>query len=106
MTTRKHSTLGVAGLTMLALLLGACSTTSTTRTAGQTIDDATVTARVKAALIEDPTTKAYQIDVDTYRQTVKLSGFVDTEASRERAGDIARRTDGVRSVDNDLTVKR
>jgi osmotically-inducible protein OsmY len=91
----------VAGL-VLALSSG-CS--STPRTVGQTIDDATVTARVKAALIEDPQTKAYQIDVDTYQQAVKLNGFVDSEAARVRASAVARGVDGVKSVDNDLTVK-
>jgi osmotically-inducible protein OsmY len=99
------NTFATRALTTGALLVALAACTSTPRSAGETIDDATVTARVKTALIADPTTKAYQINVDTYRQTVKLSGFVDSAEAKARAAEVARGTDGVRSVDNDLTVK-
>ena len=84
-------------------LATACS--STPHTGQHTTYEPSLTPRVKTALIEDPQTKAYQINVDTYQQTVKLSGFVDTDGARARATTVARGVEGVKSVDNDLTVK-
>jgi osmotically-inducible protein OsmY len=74
-------------------------------TAGRVIDDSVITAKVKSALIADSTTKAYQIEVETYRGTVQLSGFVDSADSRRRAGEIARGVEGVNSVKNSLEVR-
>ncbi|MGD9945709.1 MAG: BON domain-containing protein [Burkholderiaceae bacterium] len=76
------------------------------RTAGQVVSDASITAKVKAALIGDETTKARQINVDTSRGVVKLTGSVDTQAAADRAVQIAQATEGVNSVQNQLTVKR
>ncbi len=63
------------------------------------------TASVKSALIADPVTKAHQIDVETFKGTVQLNGFVDTAASKERATTVAKSTKGVTAVRNNLTVK-
>ena len=63
------------------------------------------TGRVKSALIADPVTKAHQIDVETFKGTVQLNGFVDTAASKERATEVAKSTKGVTAVRNNLTVK-
>ncbi|HEX9772941.1 MAG TPA: BON domain-containing protein [Steroidobacteraceae bacterium] len=75
-------------------------------TAGQVIDDGTVTASVKAKLIDDSTTKAYQINVETQKGVVQLTGFVDSTASKTRAGELARSVDGVAEVRNDLEIRQ
>jgi hyperosmotically inducible protein len=75
-------------------------------TAGQVIDDVTVTASVKAKLAEDSTTKAHQINVETQKGVVQLAGFVDSTTARARAGELARSVDGVVSVRNDLEIRQ
>jgi hyperosmotically inducible protein len=77
---------------------------NTSATVGQDIDDSVVTVRVKAALVGDPDTKARQIGVETLRGVVQLSGFVATDAERDRAGAVATGISGVREVHNDLAV--
>ncbi len=93
----------VMALSLLAAT--ACASTRTQKTAGETIDDAVVTTRVKAALVDEPTTKARRIDVDTFRGIVQLNGFVETAAEKTTAGVVAKRTNGVREVRNNLNVK-
>jgi hyperosmotically inducible protein len=90
---------------VLSLAAVACASTHTRKSPGEAVDDSVTTGRVKAALIADPVTKAHQIDVDTYKGTVQLNGFVDTVASKERATDVAKHTKGVMAVHNNLTVK-
>ena len=90
---------------IMASTVVACTSTPTQQSTGQAIDDGVVTAKVKAKLIEDPVTKAHQIDVETFKGTVQLNGFVDTAASKERATEVARKQKGVTAVRNNLTVK-
>jgi hyperosmotically inducible protein len=90
----------------VALGLAACSQTRTQKTAGETIDDGVTTAKVKAALINDPVTKARQIDVEVYRGVVELGGFVATEEEKERATEVARSVNGVKDVKNNLQVRQ
>lgn len=75
-------------------------------TVGEVIDDSTVTARVKSALISDPATKAHQINVTTEGGIVQLGGFVDSAAEKSRAAEVARSVEGVRDVRNELDVKK
>ena len=77
-----------------ALLTVACSQT-----------DSGITTKVKSKLIADDDVKAYQIDVDTKDKIVTLKGQVDTEAAQARAVEIARTTDGVRNVVNNITLR-
>lgn len=89
---------------LLALLLvttcaGACG-----KTVGETIDDATITSRVKVALLDDPSTGGMRIDVDTFKGVVTLSGRVKSAAENQQAVAIARRTPGVKSVKSALQV--
>jgi len=86
-------------------LLAACSETATRESTGQYVDDAAITTKVKTALIRDESLKAFQIGVETYKQVVQLSGFVDTPQLAERAQQVASSVQGVRSVRNDLVVK-
>ena len=91
-------------LASAAFGLAGCVGTTSTRTAGETIDDSTLTARVKTALIGDERTKARQIDVDTYRGDVQLNGFVDSAAAKTAAASVAQNVDGVNKVTNNLQV--
>ncbi len=98
---------GFISALMIAVSLAAvsCASTTTSKSAGEQVDDSITTGRVKAALVADPTTKAHQIDVEVFKGVVQLNGFVDTAASKERAGDVAKGIKGVTSVRNNLTVK-
>jgi hyperosmotically inducible protein len=92
-------------LIAVSLATAACASTRTQKSPGEQVDDSVTTGRVKAALIADPVTKAHQIDVETFKGTVQLNGFVDTEASKDRAASVAKSTKGVTAVHNNLTVK-
>jgi hyperosmotically inducible protein len=76
-----------------------------TRNAGETVDNATTTGRIKSALIADTTVGVAKIDVDTANDVVTLTGEVDTDAQKARAEEIAKQTEGVTKVVNNLTVK-
>lgn len=73
--------------------------------AGQALDDATITARVKAALFAEPSLKALQINVDTSQGVVSLSGSVDSLQESNRAKELASSVEGVRIVENRLSLK-
>ncbi len=94
-----------AVMIIVSLAAVACASTRTTKSPGEQVDDSVTTGRVKAALIADPVTKAHQIDVETFKGTVQLNGFVDTSASKDRAAQVAKTTKGVMAVRNNLTVK-
>ena len=96
----------------LALALGACATdnskqqSGSSETAGQYVDDATVTAKVKTAIASDVGVKAASaVNVETYRGVVQLSGFADSDDPASRAASAAKKVNGVRSVKNDIRVK-
>jgi osmotically-inducible protein OsmY len=76
------------------------------QTAGEVVDDGVVTAKVKARLIDDPLTKAYQINVETFKGTVQLSGSVDSAEARSRATQLAKDVGGVKDVKNSLQVHK
>jgi len=83
----------------------ACASDGTQRSTGEYVDDKVVSAKVKTALINDPATKAYQIDVSTYEGVVQLSGFVDDRTAVSTAEQVAESVQGVRDVKNDLRVR-
>ena len=85
-------------------MASACSATRTQESAGEVIDDSVLTSKVKIALIDDPITKAGQINVETYRGVVQLGGFVDNTQQKEQATKVARSITGVKEVRNDLRV--
>lgn len=99
--------------TSLVLFLGAgamlfstgCAGTATRESTGEYIDNSAITTKVKSALAADEVVKAREINVDTFRGTVQLSGFVNTSAEKERAEQIASGVQGVREVRNNITVK-
>lgn len=91
---------------LLILALVACAPTPTREGTGEYIDDAVVTGKVKAALVADPELKATEINVETFRGTVQLSGFVSSPEHIQKAVEMARNIKGVRSVKNDMVVKQ
>jgi osmotically-inducible protein OsmY len=110
----KHKYRSVLILASAAVSLGAAgyagtaaaqAGTAAQRSAGETIDDGTLTARVKLALTGDERTKARQIDVETFRGDVQLNGFVDTAEAKSAAASIAKSVDGVTKVTNNLQVR-
>lgn len=90
---------------MLILTLVACAPTAKREGAGEYVDDALITTKVKAALAADPNVKATEVNVETFKGTVQLSGFVSSRDSIQKAIDIARGVSGVRGVKNDMVVK-
>jgi hyperosmotically inducible periplasmic protein len=89
----------------VALVLTATSARAADSSMGVKLDDAAVTAKVKAALIDNPATKARQINVDTSHGVVQLNGMVDSAAEKQAAADSAKMVMGVASVDNNLEVR-
>lgn len=72
---------------------------------GEYIDDTVVTTRVKAAIFNEPSLKSAEINVETYKGVVQLSGFVSSQAAINKAVDITRHVAGVVSVRNDMRLK-
>ena len=89
---------------LIAAFLG-CASTQKREGTGEYIDDSAITTKVKAAILNEPTLKVFQINVETFKGEVQLSGFVDSAQSVRRAGEVARSVHGVKSVKNDLIVK-
>ena len=89
---------------LIAVYLG-CASTPTRESTGEYIDDSTVTTKVKAAIFNDPSLKVFQINVETFKGEVQLSGSVDSDQIVNKAGEVARGVGGVKSVKNDLVVK-
>ena len=89
---------------MLATTLG-CASTSKQEGTGEYLDDSVITTKVKAAVFNEPSLKSAEINVETFKGKVQLSGFVNTEADINKAVEIARSVKGVTSVKNDMRVK-
>ncbi|PWF41912.1 BON domain-containing protein [Massilia glaciei] len=85
--------------------LGGCAATDTREGTGEYIDDTVITAKVKASIFNQPSLKATEINVETFKGVVQLSGFVRDAADASLAGTIARGIKGVTSVKNDIRVK-
>ena len=100
--TRKLASL--AGVVLMATALG-CASTSTTEGTGEYMDDTVITTKVKAAILEEPTLKSAEINVETFKGVVQLSGFVSSRTAIEKAVEVARRVEGVKSVKSDMIVK-
>ena len=91
-------------IALVTAFLG-CASTPTRESSGQYVDDSAITTKVKAAIFNDPSLKVFQINVETFKGEVQLSGFVDSGNSVKKAGEVARGVSGVRSVKNSLIVK-
>jgi osmotically-inducible protein OsmY len=85
-------------------MLGCASTSKTTGT-GEYIDDSVITTKVKAAIFNEPTLKSAEINVETFKGTVQLSGFVSDQADISKAVEVAKTVEGVKAVKNSMQVK-
>ena len=102
----KHTrAIALAVLTGLTLATSGCAVMRGQTDVGTYIDDRTITAAVKAKLIEDKTTGGLSINVDTLNGAVALSGFAKSAAEKQQAENIARSTKGVKEVRNNLVVR-
>jgi osmotically-inducible protein OsmY len=99
------SAITAAGLLCAGVPFLSCSSSRTHESTGEYVDDAAITTKVKAAILQDPELKTLQISVKTYKGVVQLSGFVDSKEMVGRAGEVAGKVSGVREVKNDLIVK-
>lgn len=91
-------------ISIFSLFLFACGT-SNYESAGEYLDSSATTTKVKARLVDQLGTSGFSIKVRTFKDIVQLSGFVDTLRVKQKAGLIAARTSGVRSVRNGIVVK-
>jgi osmotically-inducible protein OsmY len=85
--------------------LSACAGNSRQESTGGYVDDTVITTKVKAAVFSDPELKSAEINVETFKGRVQLSGFVHSQADINHAIDIARSIDGVKAVTNDMHLK-
>lgn len=93
-------------LIFMFALPGGCASTATQESTGEYFSDATITAKVKAAILNEPDLKSTEINVETFKGVVQLSGFVSSQAAVQRAGEVARGVKGVKRVQNDLRLKK
>jgi osmotically-inducible protein OsmY len=89
---------------LLGLLVG-CARMPTQQPTAEAIEDGVMTARIKERLLEDPLTRVHIIKVETFRGTVELSGFVETDQVRTRALELARDVSGVKRVRDAMDVR-
>lgn len=82
-----------------------CASTAKQEGTGEYVDDSVITTKVKAAIFNEPTLKSAEINVETFKGVVQLSGFVSSQAAANKAADLARGVGGVRSVKNDMRIK-
>ena len=92
-------------LPAILFLFAGCAGGAKQESAGEYIDDSAITAKVKAAILNEPSLKVSEINVETFKGTVQLSGFVKDPKDVEKAVEVARSVQGVKSVKNDLRAK-
>ncbi len=100
----------LARLTSFVLLLSlaffvGCASTAKQEGTGEYFDDTAITAKVKAAVLEEPSLKSAEINVETFKGVVQLSGFVSSQANINKAVEVARAVPGVKSVKNAMRLK-
>jgi osmotically-inducible protein OsmY len=88
----------------LVLVVG-CASTPKQEGTGEYIDDSAITTKVKAAILDEPSLKVAEINVETFKGVVQLSGFVSSQAAANKAVEVARGVGGVKSVKNDMRIK-
>ena len=103
---KRNMFIGYFVLLVLIATLVACASTSKQEGAGEYVDDSVITTKVKSLLAADDFLKSFEISVETYKGTVQLSGFVDSQKAVDKAGEIASGVKGVKSVKNNLNVKK
>jgi len=92
-------------LLVVIATFAACASTRTQSSPGEYVDDSVITTKVKSLLAADDLLKSFKISVETYKGTVQLSGFVNSQKAVDQAGQIVKSVQGVTSIKNDLIVK-
>jgi osmotically-inducible protein OsmY len=89
---------------LLASFVG-CASTPKQEGTGEYVDDTVITTKVKAAVFNEPSLKSAEINVETFKGVVQLSGFVSSQSNINKAIEVARAVGGVKSVKNDMRLK-
>lgn len=95
----------ILALGMFGGPLVACSGSETTTSTGEYVDDSVISNKVRANILGSDEVSILDVDVETFKGRVQLSGFVDSAEEKAKAGDIAREVAGVRGVENNLVIK-
>jgi hyperosmotically inducible periplasmic protein len=101
-----NTRLKISSIVLATLLVVSGCTSMTGQTAGQYVDDSTITASVKAKLVGDKTSNLTRIEVDTTNQVVTLNGIVESADQKAKAEQLTREVGGVKSVKNNLQVQK
>ncbi len=92
-------------LAILVASLVGCASTATQEGTGEYVDNAVITTKVKTAIFNEPTLKSFEINVETFKGAVQLSGFVNSQADIDKAVEVVQKVKGVKSVKNDMQLK-
>lgn len=101
---KRNSIITFILVALMALTLG-CASTRTQEGAGEYVDDSVITTKVKAMIFDEPTLKSSEINVETFKGVVQLSGFVNSRADIDKAVAVTRKVGGVKSVVQSMRVK-
>ena len=102
---KKQSVLAAVLSAFLVVSVVGCASTSKQEGTGEYVDDSVITTKVKAAIFNEPGLKSFEINVETFKGEVQLSGFVNSQADINKAVEVARSVKGVVSVKNAMRVK-
>ncbi|MFN7121481.1 MAG: BON domain-containing protein [Hydrogenophaga sp.] len=105
MKTRQFFPVMMLAVAASVLTLAGCGSTATQSSTGQYLDDTAITGKVKAAIFNDASLKSAEINVETFKGAVQLSGFVNSQADIQRAVAVTQGVAGVKSVKNDMRMK-
>jgi osmotically-inducible protein OsmY len=103
--TQIKSRFSIFLLTILMIFCMGCASTSKQSGTGEYFDDTVITTKVKAAIFNEPTLKSAEINVETFKGVVQLSGFVSSQTNINKAIEVARSVSGVKSVKDDMRIK-
>jgi osmotically-inducible protein OsmY len=92
-------------IAIFLVTLAGCTATAKQEGTGEYFDDTVITTKVKAAILSEPNLKSTEINVETFKGVVQLGGFVSSQASIDKAVEVARSVKGVTSVKNDMRLK-
>ena len=92
-------------LALTLMTAAGCASTQKHEGTGEYVDDSVITTKIKAQLLNEPNLRSAQINVETFKGVVQLSGFVSSQADIDRAVEIARGVTGVKSVKNAMRLR-
>jgi osmotically-inducible protein OsmY len=92
-------------LTITVASIVGCASSPNHQATGEYFDDAVITTKVKAAILEEKSLKSTEINVETFKGVVQLSGFVTSKDNIDKAVEVTRKVNGVKSVENSMTLK-